>query len=98
MDYKVLTKVGQATSQGDTSFNSTPAAETSNLLFIENMEVTAKEATQRHCLPQTVAMIKRTTALPVVSVLHNSPCFTPAPHQQQKPLHFQAGKSFGHLE
>lgn len=41
MDYKVLIKVGQATSQGDTSFNSAPAAEISNLLFIENMEVTA---------------------------------------------------------
>lgn len=40
MDYKVLIKVGQATSQGATSFNSAPAAEISNL-FIENMEVTA---------------------------------------------------------
>lgn len=41
MDYQVLIKVGQATKQGETGFNSAPTAEISNLLFIENMEVTA---------------------------------------------------------
>lgn len=41
MDYQVLIKVGQATSQGETSFNSAPTAEISNLLFIENMKATA---------------------------------------------------------
>lgn len=41
MDYQVLIKVGQATSQGETGFNSAPTAEISNLLFIENLKVTA---------------------------------------------------------
>jgi len=41
MDYQVLMKVGQATSQGETHFNSAPTAEISNLLFIENMKVIA---------------------------------------------------------
>lgn len=38
---QTLIKVGQATSKGEACFNSAPAAEISNLLFIENMKATA---------------------------------------------------------
>lgn len=41
IDYQVLITVGQITSQGETGFNSAPTTEISNLLFIENMKVTA---------------------------------------------------------
>lgn len=106
MDYKVLIKVGQATSQSDTSFNFAPAAEISNLLFIENMEVTATLSLPRKqsstLFTPNSCNDKRTTALTAVSVLHNPPLLHPRAlpvlHQQQKPLHIQADKSSGHLE